>query len=83
MVLTLLPRGALIGSAVWLGLTGSPRAPDPGVPFTADNVALAAGLTFWGFLGREAATVPADKVENPGRNIARATVMGVILTGRV
>ncbi|MEA3263149.1 MAG: amino acid permease [Pseudomonadota bacterium] len=83
VVLKLLPLVALIGIAVWLWLTGSPRAPDPGVPFTADNVALAAGLTFWGFLGLEAATVPADKVENPGRNIARATLMGVILTGLV
>lgn len=83
VVLKLLPLLALIGIAVWLYLTGAPRAPDPGVPFTADNIALAAGLTFWGFLGLEAATVPADKVENPGRNIARATMVGVILTGLI
>ena len=69
--------------AVYLFATGAPRAPDPGVPFTADNIALAAGLTFWGFLGLEAATVPADKVENPGRNIARATMLGVALTGLI
>lgn len=83
VVLKLLPLVALIGIAIWLALSGAPRAPDPGVPFTADNVALAAGLTFWGFLGLEAATVPADKVENPGRNIARATMVGVVLTGLV
>lgn len=83
VILKLLPLVALIGIAIWLALTGAPRAPDPAIPFTADNVALAAGLTFWGFLGLEAATVPADKVENPGRNIARATMAGVVLTGLV
>lgn len=83
VVLKLLPLIALIAIAVYLFATGAPRAPDPGVPFTADNIALAAGLTFWGFLGLEAATVPADKVENPQRNIARATMLGVVLTGLI
>lgn len=83
VVLKLLPLVGLIAIAGWLWLSGAPRAPDPGVPFTAGNIALAAGLTFWGFLGLEAATVPADKIENPGRNIARATLLGVILTGLV
>ncbi|HEX4847110.1 MAG TPA: amino acid permease [Novosphingobium sp.] len=83
VVLKLLPLVGLIGIAVWLWLTGAERAPDPQVPFTADNIALAAGLTFWGFLGLEAATVPADKVENPARNIPRATMIGVALTGLI
>lgn len=83
VVLKLLPLIALIAIALYLFATGAPRAPDPGVPFTADNIALAAGLTFWGFLGLEAATVPADKVENPQRNIARATMLGVALTGLI
>ena len=83
VVLKLLPLIALIAVALYLCATGAPRAPDPGVPFTADNIALAAGLTFWGFLGLEAATVPADKVENPQRNIARATMLGVALTGLI
>lgn len=83
VVLKLLPLIALIAIALYLFATGAPRAPDPGVPFTADNIAFAAGLTFWGFLGLEAATVPADKVENPARNIARATMLGVVLTGLI
>jgi APA family basic amino acid/polyamine antiporter len=83
VVLKLLPLIGLIGIALWLFITGSPRAPDPGIPFTTDNIAIAAGLTFWGFLGLEAATVPADKVENPQRNIPRATMIGVALTGLV
>jgi APA family basic amino acid/polyamine antiporter len=46
-------------------------------------VAAAAGLTFWGFLGLESGTVPADKVEDPKRNVPRATLYGVVLTGLV
>lgn len=83
VILKLLPLLALIGIAVGLWITGAPRAPDPGVAFTPDRVALAAGLTFWGFLGLEAATIPADKVENPARNIPRATMLGVALTGLI
>lgn len=81
VALKLLPLAALIGIALWLWLTGAPRAPDPGVPFTPDRVALAAGLTFWGFLGLESATIPADKVHDGPRNIPRATLIGVAVTG--
>ncbi|HCF24733.1 MULTISPECIES: amino acid permease [unclassified Novosphingobium] len=83
VVLKLLPLLALIAIALWLWLTGGKRAPNPQVPFTGDKVAIAAGLTFWGFLGLEAATVPADKVENAARNIPRATMIGVALTGLI
>ena len=83
VVLKLLPLVVLIGLALWFALTGAPRAPDPGVPFTTDKVAFAAGLTFWAFLGLEAATVPADKVENPARNVPLATLWGVVLTGLI
>jgi len=81
VALKLLPLVLLILLALWFALSGAPRAPDPQVAFTADKVAFAAGLTFWGFLGLEAATVPADKVEDAQRNIPRATLWGVALTG--
>lgn len=83
VVLKLLPLAALIAIALWLWLTGAPRAPDPAVPFAPDRVALAAGLTFWGFLGLESATIPADKVHDAPRNIPRATLIGVAATGLV
>lgn len=83
VVLKLLPLLALIAIAVWLFASGAPRAPDPGIPLTADSIAIAAGLTFWGFLGLEAATIPADKIDDPARNIPRATMLGVALTGVV
>lgn len=83
VLLKLLPLLALIGIALWLLAIGAPRVPDPGVPLTADKFALAAGLTFWGFLGLESGTVPADKIDDPARNIPRATMLGVALTGAV
>ena len=82
-VLKLLPLIALIGLACWLFASGAPRAPDPGVAINPGAIATAAGLTFWGFLGLESGTVPADKVENPTRNVPRATLIGVVLTGLI
>ena len=43
----------------------------------------AATLTLWAFIGLEAATVPAESVKNPERNIARATISGVLITALV
>ncbi len=83
VVLKLLPLALLILVALWFALTGAPRAPDPQIPFTADKIASAAGLTFWAFLGLEAATVPANKVANPARNIPLATLWGVAIAGLV
>lgn len=83
VVLKLLPLLLLILLAARLLLTGAPHAPDPAVDLSAGAIATAAGLTFWGFLGLEAATVPADKVEDARRNVPRATLLGVLLTGLV
>ena len=47
------------------------------------GIAAAATLTLWSFLGLESATVPAERVEDPERNIARATLIGVAATGLV
>ena len=81
--LKIIPLVVLIGLAVVLLLAGAPHAPDPAVPFTANKVAAAAGLTFWGFLGLESGTVPADKVDDAERNVPRATMIGVALTGAI
>jgi len=40
-----------------------------------------AALTLWAFLGLETATVPTDVVENPQRNVPRATVIGMSIAG--
>lgn len=39
-----------------------------------------AALTLWAFLGLESATIPAGNIEQPERNIPRATVLGTLLT---
>lgn len=42
-----------------------------------------ASLTLWAFIGLESATVPADDVENPSKNIPRATILGTVLAAIV
>jgi len=43
----------------------------------------AATLTLWSFIGLESASVPADDIENPQKNIPRATILGVVITAVV
>ena len=40
------------------------------------GITAGAALTLWAFLGLESATVPAEEVENPERNIPLATIIG-------
>lgn len=43
----------------------------------------AALLTFWGFIGVESATTPADSVENPQKTIPRAVITGTLIVAVV
>lgn len=52
-------------------------------PLTLDGTTAAATLSLWALLGLESATVPADKVEDPGRTIPRATMLGTVATALV
>lgn len=81
--LKLLPLVLLIGLALWFALIGTARVPPAPVSIAPGAIAAAAGLTFWGFLGLESATVPAGRVENAGRVVPLATLIGVVLTGAV
>ncbi len=87
-VLKILPIAAVIMLAIIvLGQGGGEAAPplrgaDLSFP-GATGIAAAATLTLWSFLGLESATVPAERVEEPGRNIPRATLVGVVVTGIV
>jgi len=47
----------------------------------SDWAALAAttSITFFAFLGVEVATIPAAEVENPQKNVARATIIGTLV----
>lgn len=42
-----------------------------------------ATLTLWAYLGMESATIPADNVENPEKNIPRATIFGTAIAAFV
>jgi len=59
------------------------------VPFNATGgssfsaITATAALTLWAFTGLESATIPADSVEDPGRTIPRATIIGTIVAAVV
>ena len=44
-----------------------------------DAVTATAALALWAFLGLESATIPSDKVKNPGETISRATIAGIVI----
>ena len=77
------PLFAVIGLALWLWFSGKPVLVQTPVPITGGNIAAAAGLCFWAFLGIESATVPADKVENANRVVPMATLVGTVLAGLI
>ncbi len=81
--LKLMPLVLLIVLALWFAASGTPRVVQPPVSIAPGAIAAAAGLTFWGFLGLESATVPAGRVENAARVVPLATIIGVLLTGAV
>ena len=82
-ILKLVPLAGVILLGAWLWFRGAQVQPLAPVPVSAGGIASVAALTFWGFLGLESATVPADKVENAARIIPRVTMLGVGATGLV
>ena len=43
----------------------------------------AVSLTLFAFIGLEASTIPAENIENSNKNIARATMIGTIISGLI
>lgn len=84
-VLKLAPLVAVVVLAASLLLRegGTAIAANPAVPIGANAIAGAVALTFWGFLGVESATVPADKVKDAARTVPLVTLLGTALTGAV
>ena len=87
-ILKFLPLAAVVLLAILvIAGGGGEAAPDlraGDLVFSGETgIAAAAALTLWSFLGLESATVPAERVQNPTRNIPRATLIGVIVTGVV
>lgn len=82
MVIKLVPLAAVVLLAAWLLLArGAAVSQEVAVPLTVTGTAGAAALTFWGFLGVESATVPADRVADARRTVPRATLVGTAAVG--
>lgn len=58
-------------------------APDPATGSPLGSFTAAAALTLWAFLGLESATIPSEDVENAGKTIPRATVLGTLVAAIV
>jgi basic amino acid/polyamine antiporter, APA family len=63
--------------------SGSVSAAAGAIPLSVGGITAAATLTLWALLGLESATIPADKVANPGRTIPIATLLGAVLTALI
>jgi APA family basic amino acid/polyamine antiporter len=82
-ILKLLPLLAAIAiiAMVVAGDGGASLAPYDSSTIDAPAVTAAASLTLWAMLGFESATIPAERVRDPERNIPRATLYGTFIVG--
>ncbi|KGQ20079.1 Amino acid permease [Lysobacter dokdonensis DS-58] len=80
--LKLLPMVAVALLGVWLLLTApaSYTAHLPTAAIDLPHVVTASTIALFAMLGLESATVPASRVQDPGRTIPRATIAGTVLT---
>lgn len=86
VVTTLLKLTPLIVVAILIGLIfgregTSALAPFPNEGLSLPSVNAAAALTLWAMIGFEAACAASHKIENPQRNVPRATFYGALLSG--
>jgi basic amino acid/polyamine antiporter, APA family len=86
LVTTLLKLTPLIVVAVLIGLIFSRSGTASLAPFPAEGLSLpsvnaAAALTLWAMVGFEAACAASHKIDNPQRNVPRATFYGALLSG--
>jgi len=86
-VLKLLPLFAVILAVFYvLGSSDSTAATTANVapaPVGGPAIAGAAALALWAMLGFESGTIPAGRVIDPARTIARATIIGTLFVGAV
>jgi len=84
-ILKLVPLVVVIAIAARILLRGEPTATPPfaSADINLSSVNAAAALTLWAMLGFEAASVASREVNDPARNIPRATVLGTLLVGAI
>lgn len=81
-VLKLLPLAAVV--LILIGLAAFEPArfiANEQPPFAADQFTTALTLAFFPMIGFEAASLAAERVQNPARNVMRATLWGAAFTG--
>ncbi len=83
--LKLLPMLAIAALGGWVLLTapGSYVAHPPTTPISFGGVMAASTIALFAMLGIESASIPASRVDNPGRTIPRATMAGTILVAAI
>lgn len=81
-ILKLMPMVAIaaVGVAVLVLAPGNYTAHPPLTPVSLGGVTAASTIALYAMLGIESASVPASRVENPGRTIPRATLVGTVVT---
>lgn len=83
--LKLLPMLAVATLGVWLLLTSpsSYTQHPPAMAIGMSPLMAASTIALFAMLGFESATVPADRVRDPGRTIPRATMVGTLITAAI
>ena len=81
-VLKVLPLIAISALGLF-AVRGDTVAAAAGIPLSLSGTTAAATLTLWALLGLESATIPAEKVRDPGRTIPLATLVGTVLTALI
>jgi APA family basic amino acid/polyamine antiporter len=81
-ILKILPLIAVVCLGL-LSLNSTNAAAVTSIPLSVSGVTAAATLTLWALLGLESATIPADKIANPGRAIPIATLLGTVITALI
>lgn len=86
VVTTVLKLTPLIVVAILIGIIladqgGAALAPFPAEGLSLPSVNAAAALTLWAMVGFEAACAASHKIDNPQRNVPRATFLGALLSG--
>lgn len=79
--LKLLPLIAVVAILAGLALAGGGEfGAEAHAPFAADQLTPAITLAFFALVGFEGASIAAERVRDPGRNVVRATLAGLALT---
>ncbi|KLI63111.1 hypothetical protein AAV99_10410 [Aurantiacibacter marinus] len=79
VAIKLVPLVLVAGIFGW-AMTGAEQLqPMASTPVNLDNISGAVALTLFALLGFEAASVPVNKIRNPGRNIPLALIGGTLL----